>query len=88
MSTTKEIRQVCDMLDQITGDTSIPRNIRNAADQCEKMLLKSNDEIDVRIASSIFKLEDMADDPNIPLHGRTMIWNIISRLESLKQNNG
>jgi len=76
------------MLDQITGDTSIPRNIRNAADQCEKMLLKSNDEIDVRIASSIFKLEDMADDPNIPLHGRTMIWNIISRLESLKQNNG
>ncbi|MFO8109824.1 MAG: UPF0147 family protein [Thermoplasmata archaeon] len=87
MTTTKDIRQICDMLDQITGDTSIPRNIRNAAEQCEKLLLESDDDIDVRIASSIFKLEEMADDPNIPLHGRTMIWNIISRLESLKQSN-
>ncbi len=87
MTTTKDIRQICDMLDQITGDTSIPRNIRNAAEQCDKLLLESKDDVDVRIASTIFKLEEMADDPNIPLHGRTMIWNIISRLESLKQNN-
>ncbi len=87
MSSTKEIRQVCNMLDQITEDTSIPRNIRNGADQCEKLLLESDDDMDVRIASSIFKLEEMADDPNIPLHGRTMIWNIISRLESIKEEN-
>ncbi len=87
MDTTKEIRQVCDMLDQLTDDTSVPRNIRNGADECEKLLIESDDDFDVRIASSIFKLQDLADDPNIPLHGRTLIWNIISKLESLKKES-
>ncbi|MGM0404781.1 MAG: UPF0147 family protein [Thermoplasmatota archaeon] len=84
METQEELEQICDMLDRIEEDTSIPRNIRNNSEECEKLLLESDDDLDVRIASSIFKLEEMADDPNIPLHGRTLIWNVISRLESLK----
>ena len=84
MTTMEELKQACELLDQINDDTSIPRNIRRNASECKELLLNSDDEIDVRIASSIFKLEVMADDPNIPLHGRTMIWNIISRLESIK----
>ncbi|MFO7942980.1 MAG: UPF0147 family protein [Anaerolineales bacterium] len=83
METQEELEQICDMLDRIEEDTSIPRNIRNNSEECEKLLLESDDDLDVRIASSIFKLEEMADDPNIPLHGRTLIWNVISRLESL-----
>ncbi len=84
MTTMEEIKQISEFLDQINDDTSIPRNIRRGASECKDLLIKSEDEIDVRIASSIFKLEVLADDPNIPLHGRTMIWNIISRLESIK----
>jgi len=84
METKEELEQICDMLDRIEEDTSIPRNIRTNSEECEKLLLESDDDLDVRIASSIFKLEEMADDPNIPLHGRTLIWNVISRLESIK----
>ncbi len=87
MGTQEELEQICDMLDSIEEDTSVPRNIRESSKECEKLLLESDDDLDVRIASSIFKLEEMADDPNIPLHGRTMIWNVISRLESLKNEN-
>ncbi len=85
MTTMEELKQISEILDQITEDTSIPRNIRRGATECKEMLLYSNDAVDVRIASSIFKLEVLADDPNIPLHGRTLIWNIISRLESIKK---
>ncbi len=81
----EELKDVCEMMDEIKEDNSIPRNIREGADECREMLLESNDELDVRIASSIFKLEDLADDPNIPLHGRTLIWNVISELESIKE---
>lgn len=84
MSNKEELKQISEILDQINEDTSIPRNIRRGANECKELLLESKDEIDVRIASSIFKLESLADDPNIPLHGRTLIWNIISRLESIK----
>ncbi len=81
----EELEDVCELMDEIKEDNSIPRNIREGADECREMLLESNDELDVRIASSIFKLEDLADDPNIPLHGRTLIWNVISELESIKE---
>ena len=88
MSVDKEkLEKICDLMDQIKEDNSIPRNIREGSKEYKELLLESDDELDVRIASSIFKLEDLADDPNIPLHGRTLIWNVISQLESLKENN-
>ena len=82
----EKLKDVCKLMDEIKEDKSIPRNIREGAEECKKLLLESNDELDVRIASSIFKLQDLADDPNIPLHGRTLIWNVISRLESIKED--
>jgi len=39
--------------------------------------------MDVRVASAIGKLDDLANDPNIPMHGRTVIYRIISELENL-----
>jgi uncharacterized protein len=30
----------------------------------------------------VYMLDDLANDPNLPIHGRTAIWSIISRLES------
>ncbi|MBS3817225.1 MAG: UPF0147 family protein [Candidatus Thermoplasmatota archaeon] len=83
----EQLEEVCEKMDRIMEDNSIPRNIREGAEECSDLLLDSEDELDVRIASSIFKLEELADDPNIPLHGRTLIWNVISELESIKDES-
>ncbi len=83
----EELERVCEKMENIMEDNSIPRNIRKGAEECTELLLESDDELDVRIASSIFKLEELADDPNIPLHGRTLVWNIISELESIKEKS-
>jgi len=85
MDTETKIKQISDILDQLAEDTSVPRNIRRGAVNAKELLLKSKDELDVRIASAIFILDELANDPNIPLHGRTLIWNIISQLETIKQ---
>lgn len=77
------INQVCDGLDMLNEDTSIPRNIRRGAEDVKILLLKENDPLDVRVATATSRLDELANDPNIPLHGRTLIWNIMSRLEEL-----
>ncbi|MCJ2520749.1 MAG: UPF0147 family protein [Candidatus Thermoplasmatota archaeon] len=84
METEGRLHQVLDVLSQLAEDTSVPRNIRRGALNAKELLLKKEDALDVRAASAIFILDDLANDPNIPLHGRTLIWNIISQLETIK----
>ncbi len=83
MSTDDKIEQIVDGLNMISEDNSIPRNIRRGADEVKQILHKTGDPIDIRVASATSILDDLANDPNIPLHGRTLIWNIMSRLEEL-----
>lgn len=77
------MEQILDGLDMLNQDTSIPRNIRRGAEEARKMLLDDKNPLDVRVASVTSLLDELANDPNIPLHGRTLIWNIISKLEEL-----
>ena len=83
MSTDEKIERVCDGLNMISEDNSIPRNIRRGADEVKQILLNDSDPIDLRVASATSILDELANDPNIPLHGRTLIWNIMSRVEGL-----
>ena len=84
MDTDTRLKQIMEVLDQLASDTSVPRNIRNGANDAKELLLKKEEALDVRVASAIFILDELANDPNIPLHGRTLIWNIISQLETVK----
>jgi len=83
MNTEDRIKQIVAVLDQLAEDTTVPRNIRRGATDAKAYLLKA-DALDVRVASAIMILDDLANDPNIPLHGRTQIWNLISQLETVK----
>jgi uncharacterized protein (UPF0147 family) len=85
MSTQEKLEQIITIMDQLSEDNSVPRNIRRGAVECKERLRRKEEAVDVRIASAISKLDEMANDPNIPLHGRTLIWNIISQLEQVKQ---
>ena len=83
MATDDKIAQVCDGLNMLYEDNSIPRNIRRGAEEVKALLLEGSDPLDVRVATATSRLDELANDPNIPLHGRTLIWNIMSRLEEL-----
>jgi uncharacterized protein (UPF0147 family) len=79
----EKLRQVTGVIDELIEDNSVPRNIRQGAEDAKERLLEDDDPLDVRVASAVSTLDDLANDPNIPLHGRTVIWNIISGLESI-----
>ncbi len=78
------LRQIIEVLDQLAEDTSVPRNIRRGAADAKERLLNKSEALDIRSASAVMILDELANDPNIPLHGRTLIWNIISQLETVK----
>jgi uncharacterized protein (UPF0147 family) len=84
METEVKLKQIIEVLDQLAEDTSVPRNIRRGATEAKDRILQKNEALDVRAASAIFILDELANDPNIPLHGRTLIWNIISQLETVR----
>lgn len=71
-------------LTELADDNSVPRNVRRGAQSAREALAKPTVALDVRVASAVYTLDDLANDPNLPTHGRTAIWSIISQLESLQ----
>ncbi len=80
----ERIKQICFQLEEINKDASIPRNIRRMAKESKDLLTDEKKALDVRSAMAISNLDKMVNDPNIPLHGRPLIWQIMSQLETMK----
>jgi len=82
------IKQSIDILTRIIEDDSVPRNIRRATDEAKNRLLNKEESEAVRAAYVISILDDISNDPNIPIHTRTLIWNIASQLEKVSVEEG
>ncbi|MDR2544294.1 MAG: UPF0147 family protein [Methanobrevibacter sp.] len=78
------LNDVSGILKHIMENTTVPRNIRRAADESNKILSKEDKELTVRVSEVILILDNISNDPNIPVHARTLIWEILSKLESIK----
>jgi len=79
-----EVQRAVRSLVELADDASVPRNVRRGALAAKEELSKPAVPLDVRIASAVYTLDDLANDPNLPTHGRTTLWSIISNLESLQ----
>jgi len=82
----EEIERCFHVLDKIINDNSIPKNIRRAAKNA-KTEMQSDEDLTVRATNAITELNEVNEDPNIPVHARTEIWNAISILEGLTVDN-
>ncbi len=77
------IKQCTEVLERIVSDDSVPRNIRRLADNIKNVLSNEKQSLSKRAAMVISNLDDMGNDPNIPIHTRTLIWGLSSKLESI-----
>ena len=78
------IEQIKQQIDLLLNDNSVPRNVKSALDEAEKALLKEGDSYSVRASSAIYKIDEVSNDINLPPYARTVIWNLLSTLESIK----
>ncbi len=76
--------QISTMLEEIMGDRGVPRNIKTSLEESVD-ILNGKDSVEEKVASIISILDEASGDPNLSLHARTKIWNMVSVLESLKQ---
>jgi uncharacterized protein (UPF0147 family) len=81
---TKKLNQAMAVLNTIADDNTTPRNIRRAAKQASDMLLDQSLSAAAKAANAISLLEDISQDPNMPMYSRTRIWNAISVLEGIR----
>jgi uncharacterized protein len=79
-----EVDRAVRALAELADDASVPRNVRRGALAAKDELSKPSSPLDVRIAGAVYTLDDLANDPNLPTHGRTTLWSIISSLESVQ----
>lgn len=75
--------RINELLQEIMGDRGVPRNIKSSIEESITIMGGSDSE-EEKIASVISILDEASTDPNISLHTRTRIWNMVSVLESIK----
>lgn len=77
------VKKCIDTLDRISNDDTVPRNIRRSAENIKRILSNEKESLSVRAAMVISALDDIGNDPNVPIHTRTLVWGLSSRLESM-----
>lgn len=81
--TEETISQVIESLSQVQSDITVPKNVRLKIENAIHALQEDTKNIKVKIDKSLQELDNLDEDPNIPVYTRTQIWNIVSLLESL-----
>jgi hypothetical protein len=77
----ENINSSLELLDEIIGDSSVPKNIKQTCEKVKVILLEKGDE-KVKIDSAIQNLDLLADNASVPTYTRMQIWNVVSLLES------
>lgn len=84
MASPDETIQTCiHLLQNIGEDSTIPRNIRRVADETREVLQDESQSIGLRAATAISLIDEVSNDPNMPVHARTRIWELVSQLETV-----
>jgi len=72
-------------IEETLKDHSIPRRIKDGLRDIKDDLAKPEPELALRATSAVYALDELSNDVNIPMHAKTMLWDIISDLEALKK---
>ena len=80
----QKLNQAMAILNRVAEDNTTPRNIRRTAKQASDMLLDESLSLAVRAANAIDLLDEVSQDPNMPMYTRTRLWNVISVLEGIR----
>ena len=75
--------EVINLLESALTDRGVPRNVKENIEE-GLTTLKKPDANSVQIAEAASILDEVSNDPNLSVYGRTVLWDAISKLEALK----
>jgi hypothetical protein len=77
------ITQIKQQIDLLLNDNSVPRNVKAALEEAKKALSQEGNEYSQKSSTATYKIDEVSNDINLPPYARTVIWNILSMLESV-----
>jgi hypothetical protein len=80
----ERIKQAIAVLEQVSEDTTTPRNIRRTAKDSMSALQTTEYTPAVRAANAISLLDEILQDPNMPQYTRVKLWNVMSFIEAIR----
>lgn len=81
----EKMQQIFSLLDLVINDRTVPKNIRKVAEDTKNLLNDESQPIDLRLSSAIQALDEIINDPNMPMYARTKIWSIVTLLEEKRR---
>ena len=81
----KDFEPLVQMLEMLSEDTSIPKNVRASIAKAKEKLLEKEKDANTVLTNAIHSIEEVVNDVNMPMHARTTLWNLLSELEILKE---
>ncbi|MCD6590087.1 UPF0147 family protein [Candidatus Woesearchaeota archaeon] len=76
------LKEILEIIQQIKQDPMTPRSLKEATDKIIA-ILKEDSPIDLRAKKCLDLLEEMGEDPNLPVYVRSQLWSLVSLFESL-----
>ncbi|MBS3095056.1 UPF0147 family protein [Candidatus Woesearchaeota archaeon] len=76
---------VVELLAQMGDDMAVPKNIRFRIKSTISILNDCGVEEQIKCDRSLQELDEIANDPGVPVYVRTQIWNVLSMLETTKK---
>jgi uncharacterized protein (UPF0147 family) len=80
----EKIKQALIVLNEVSEDSTTPRNIRRAAKDSMAALQTAEFTPAVRASNAISLLDEILQDPNMPPYTRVKLWNVMSLIEAIK----
>ncbi|MBA4717896.1 MAG: UPF0147 family protein [Nitrosopumilus sp.] len=81
----ESMKEAIETLNQITSSNSTPKTIKKSISDLLVDLNKEEYSLSVRAANTISLLDDVTQDPNMPSYVRTQLWQVVSKLESIRE---
>tara|TARA_Y100000034_G_scaffold102119_1_gene126827 strand:+ start:349 stop:594 length:246 start_codon:yes stop_codon:yes gene_type:complete len=80
---TEQLVSIKEMLGEIKGDNSIPKNIRSKIDDVLCEIGNEDCSMDIKVSRLLNELEEISEDPNLPSYIRSEILMTIGILSEI-----
>jgi len=79
-----EIEDITYLLDMLLTDVMIPKNAKTILNNI-KIIVEKNHTNVIKLSEAIYGLQDVSEDPNLPLNAKSEVWQLLNKLEKIKE---
>ncbi len=83
--TNELFNEIIELLEELDNDENTPKIVKCKIKEIYNNIVNDEEAVSLRVDRSLQELDDLSEDANIPIHIKTQIWDIASKLESIPQ---